>query len=73
MQFLGRTEKSNQPSITLQFKSCNSFKTSDLLSQNSITMNILTENINQIVSLTTEEKSIIEKAFSIIEISKGNF
>ena len=36
-------------------------------------MNILTENINQIVSLTTEEKSIIEKAFSIIEISKGNF
>ncbi len=36
-------------------------------------MNILTENINQIVSLTTEEKSIIEKAFSTIEISKGNF
>jgi CRP-like cAMP-binding protein len=36
-------------------------------------MNILTENINQIVSLTTEEKSTIEKAFSTIEISKGNF
>jgi CRP-like cAMP-binding protein len=36
-------------------------------------MNIPTENINQIVSLTTEEKLTIEKAFSIIEISKGNF
>ena len=36
-------------------------------------MNILTENINQIVSLKTEEKSSIEKASSTLEIPKGNF
>ncbi|NBU36155.1 MAG: Crp/Fnr family transcriptional regulator, partial [Bacteroidetes bacterium] len=31
------------------------------------------ENINQIVSLTTELKSSIEKAFSTLKIPKGNF
>ena len=35
-------------------------------------MTLLTQNINQIVSLTTEEKSAIEKAYSTIEIAKGD-
>jgi CRP-like cAMP-binding protein len=34
-------------------------------------MTALTENINQIVSLTMEEKSAIEQAYSTIEIAKG--
>jgi CRP-like cAMP-binding protein len=34
-------------------------------------MTALTENINQIVSLTMEEKSVIEQAYSTIEIAKG--
>ena len=35
-------------------------------------MTVLTENINQIVSLTMEEKSAIEQAYSTIEIAKGD-
>ena len=35
-------------------------------------MTALTENINQIVCLTTEEKSTIEQAYSTIEIAKGD-
>lgn len=35
-------------------------------------MTTLTENIHQIISLTKEEKAIVEKAFSAIEISKGD-
>ena len=34
-------------------------------------MTNLTENINQIISLTNEEKTIIEKSFKRLEISKG--
>ena len=34
-------------------------------------MTALTENINQIVGLTTEEKYSIEQAYSTIEIAKG--
>ncbi len=34
-------------------------------------MTSLTENINQIVSLTTEEKATIENAFTYVEIGKG--
>ena len=36
-------------------------------------MTSLTENIHQIVSLTTEEKAIIEKAYGSLEISKGDY
>jgi hypothetical protein len=35
-------------------------------------MTALTENINQIVSLTMEEKSVIEEAYRTIEIAKGD-
>jgi CRP-like cAMP-binding protein len=35
-------------------------------------MTALTENINQIISLTIDEKSTIEKAYGTLEISKGN-
>ena len=35
-------------------------------------MTALTENINQIVCLTTQEKSTIEQAYSTIEIAKGD-
>jgi hypothetical protein len=34
-------------------------------------MTSLTENINQIVSLTEDEISAIEKAYNTIQISKG--
>jgi CRP-like cAMP-binding protein len=36
-------------------------------------MTSLTDNINQIVSLTTDEIAVIEKAFSSQELSKGDF
>ena len=35
-------------------------------------MTALTENINQIVNLTIDEKATIEKAFGTLEISKGD-
>jgi CRP-like cAMP-binding protein len=35
-------------------------------------MTVLTQNINQIVNLTKEEKSAIDQAFRIIEIAKGD-
>lgn len=36
-------------------------------------MTTLTENINHIVALTTEEKAIIEKAYRSTQVSKGDF
>jgi len=34
-------------------------------------MTSLSDNISQIIELTTDEKTIVEKAFKLIEISKG--
>jgi hypothetical protein len=35
-------------------------------------MTALTDNINEIIRLTTDEKAVVEKAFVSMEISKGD-